>query len=542
MRPVRMLLPLILIIVSNYAYSQCVPVPVLCDANDDQVVDQSDIDGLILAKGTAVDPGDTRDPDMDGIVSTLDARECVSHCDSGTCEVPKLLTLPAPTGQVNLTPAFLPQVGYQAEDFILADIARSYTANTPLPTDGKLVVTEEAETVAGDFNTRVVVIRPIDPADFNGTVVLEWLNVTAGSDTNPNWLMGHNELIRSGSVWVGVSAQAVGVNGLLNHSNLEIATRFASLVHPSDSYSYDMFSRAGMLAGEPNSSLLGGLTADVLIAVGESQSAMRLVTYIDAVHPLKNVFDGFFVHSRFGPGTAISQAPLPSVPFPHPAPIRDDLSVPVIVVQAEGDVIGSNLESRQPGPAPLIREWEMAGTSHADSYTLLGASDPGDGSGTETMFNLMRTPNNPFNCINGFNAGPHWLIVQAAHRALDTWIRTSVAPTVTPPLTVASTSPLVLARDDDGNVLGGVRSPQLDAPLATLDSVNAAPPGGFPFCRFFGRTIPFTSQRITELYPTNADFTQAWSDAVDDAVADGVLLFEDGVDLKAAANAWQYPN
>lgn len=31
------------------------------------------------------------------------------------------------------------------------------------------------------FTTRVVVRRPLDPARFNGTVWIEWLNVTSGS-------------------------------------------------------------------------------------------------------------------------------------------------------------------------------------------------------------------------------------------------------------------------------------------------------------------------------------------------------------------------
>ena len=35
-----------------------------------------------------------------------------------------------------------------------------------------------------------------------------------------------------------------------------------------------------------------------------------MVTYIDAVHPLVHVYDGFLVHSRGAGGAALSQAPL----------------------------------------------------------------------------------------------------------------------------------------------------------------------------------------------------------------------------------------
>ena len=77
--------------------------------------------------------------------------------------------------------------------------------------------------------------------------------------------------------------------------------------------------------------MLGGITAERVLAAGESQSAFRMVTYLAAVHPIEPVYDGFLVHSRFGSGAAISQAPLADHPFPAPAPIRDDLDVPVMV-------------------------------------------------------------------------------------------------------------------------------------------------------------------------------------------------------------------
>ena len=64
------------------------------------------------------------------------------------------------------------------------------------------------------YTTRAVVMRPIDPHRFNGTVVVEWLNVSGGADAGPDWILAHNELIREGFAWVGVSAQKVGVDAL----------------------------------------------------------------------------------------------------------------------------------------------------------------------------------------------------------------------------------------------------------------------------------------------------------------------------------------
>ncbi|MEZ5501403.1 MAG: alpha/beta hydrolase domain-containing protein [Halioglobus sp.] len=433
-------------------------------------------------------------------------------------------------------------VGYQRKEFFLTGTANSYTPALPLPDDGKLVVTPDPDTLDGSYKTRLVVIRPVDPARFNGTVIVEWLNVTAGADVPPDWIMAHNEFIRSGYAWVGVSAQAVGVNALKTGSTT--AVRYASLLHPGDSYSYSIFSHAGIRAGESASKLLGGLTADRVIAAGESQSASRMVTYIDAIQPLDHVFDGFFVHSRSGSGSSISQAPLTAYSFPAPAPILDDLDVPVMLVQAEGDVINSNLAARQPDTS-MFRAWEMAGTSHADAYTLEGLNDPGDGSAAITMFGYMRNPPNPFSCTSPINAGGHHWIVQAAFHALDTWVRTlqdpllaDLAPPQGTPLEIISDTPVVLARDLQGNALGGVRSPHVDAPVATLDSENS----GVFFCRLFGRTTPLTADQIVNLYPTKTDFITQWSDAIDVGVANGFLLPADVAELNAAANAWNFPN
>jgi len=437
-----------------------------------------------------------------------------------------------------------PYPGYQMKEYFLSGVAQSYTPTLPLPDDGKLHVTADPAVVSGiygNYKTRLVVLRPVDPAKFNGTVIVEWLNVTAGADSPPDWIMAHNEFIREGYAWIGVSAQAVGVNALKSGA---AAARYASLVHPGDSYSYDIFSHAGRHAKEPGALILGGLTAERIIAAGESQSASRMVTYINAIQPMDQVYGGFFVHSRSGSGAAIKQSPLPAYPYPSPAPIRDDLDVPVMVVQAEGDVISSNLAARQ-ADTPLFRAWELAGASHADAYTIAGLGDLGDGSIATAMFGYMRAPINPFACDSPINAGPHHWIVQAAFHGLDTWVRTlqdpnvaDVAPPVGAPLAVLSSSPVVLERDAQGNALGGVRSPHVDVPVATLDSVN----GGIFFCRLFGRTIPLSSDQILALYPTKQDFLDQWVDAINDGIANGFLRPADAAELTAAAEAWNFPN
>ncbi len=255
------------------------------------------------------------------------------------------------------------------------------------------------------------------------------------------------------------------------------------------------------------------------------------------MQPIAHAYDGFLVHSRFDNGSALTQAPLPAVVPPSPLQIRNDLDVPVMVVESETDVIRSNLGARQPDTSKF-REWEIPGTAHADAYSIsVGFIDVGDGQGAVKMFADMRKPLNA-GCASPVNAGPHHWILDTAFHDLDAWVRTGVAPPVGAPLQVVSTSPVVLARDAQGNALGGVRTPQVDTPVATLTGINS----GSGFCTLFGSTTPLTTTQLTALYPTHADFVAKWSSALSDAVAKGFILSADEPELLAAAQSSTVPN
>jgi hypothetical protein len=424
-------------------------------------------------------------------------------------------------------------VGYQRNEYFLDSKADAFRPVNPLTADGRWSVEVDPDNTDVPFKTRLMVVRPNDPAKFNGTAIVEWMNVTAGADIPIDWVSAHNEFVRQGYMWIGVSAQAVGVNNLKSCCG----SRYATLNHPGDSFSYDIFSQAGRLA-KFDRDLTGGLAPQRVIAAGQSQSASRLVTYINAVQPTARVYDGFMVHGRGASASSLSQSPLPSVPAPAVTAIRSDRLVPVFVIQAEDDVIRANLATRQRDTGSL-RYWEVAGTAHSDAYvTNVGFSDNGDGTGATRMFALMRTPNPPLpGCAAATNAGGfHW-VLQAAFRHLDTWIRTKTLPPIGPRLEVESTSPTVLARDAVGNALGGVRSPQVDAPVARVDGLNS----GSGFCRLFGSTTPLTTEQLQSLYESKEDFVSQWSASLDRLVAGGFLLQPDADELLAAAQSATLP-
>jgi hypothetical protein len=434
----------------------------------------------------------------------------------------------------NLNGFDLGQVGYEQSEFFLSGTAHAYAPSSgPLTTDGKWTVAPSASAL---YETRAVVYRPTDPTRFNGTVIVEWLNVSGGVDADPDWTLTHNELIRDGFAWVGISAQAVGVSALKS----EDPVRYASLLHPGDSFSYDIFSQGGQAVRDSAALMLSGLKPQRLIAAGESQSAARMVTYIDAVHPLVHVYDGFLVHSRAGTGSPLSQAPQSEVDTPNPTMIRNDLDVPVFVFETETDVLFSNTNDRQQN-TDRFRLWEVAGSSHFDYYGLsIGPTDTGNGQGAvldlAAMQNPPRTVPPIFTCNLPINtAGTHW-VLNAAVYWLNRWVAAGTAPPTAPNLNVVSTSPVVFAHDANGNVLGGVRSPQVDAPIATLGGVDNGGTGGLSrFCILFGTTSPFTPSHLAALYPNHGRFVSQWSRAANRAVKAGYLLPADAEELTNSA-------
>lgn len=431
----------------------------------------------------------------------------------------------------------LAEVGYAQTEYFLSGTATAYRNVGTLGLDG---VWEVEPAATADYRTRMIVHRPIDRRDFNGTVIVEWLNVSGGLDAAADWIMAHTELTRSGYAWVGVSAQAIGVEGgtpllpgltLLPLKEVD-PVRYASLDHPGDSFSFDIFAQAAQALRRPGDiDPLGGLRPQAVIAAGESQSAFRLSTYINGIHPRDDIFDGFLVHSRGSLLSApLSESPLPTIPVPGAMRIRTDLNAPVLTFQTETDLTFLGfLPARQPD-SDTFRLWEVAGTAHADTYTTVtGMEDRGDSPAVADLVVTSRPIVFGPVCARPINSGPQHFVLKAAIHALNRWVREGVPPPSAPRIENNGTR---LVRDEHGNVRGGIRTPQVDVPIATLSGEGQL---GEIFCLLFGTTVPFDAAKLATLYPTPAMFRDAFTESTDRAVAEGFLLPADAALLKSWA-------
>lgn len=443
----------------------------------------------------------------------------------------------------------LADVGYVVEEFFVSATASSYAPVSEPTPDGRWDVTPSG---SADFTTRIVVLTPTDPSRFNGTVLVEWLNVSGGIDAPAVWMMAHREIIRAGYAYVAVSAQRVGVEGgdSLLGADMSLKSqhpqRYAPLHHPGDEFSYDIFSQiGGLLKSAEHRALVRDLPVERVIALGESQSAMFLTTYINAVDPLARGYDGFFVHSRFGPA-----APLDGVSIfaeteaPQAVTFRPELRVPLLAVLTETDVFGGVREgyyfARQPDN-PRLRAWEIAGAAHADNYTIQVAFID---SGSAPLEEIAKsyTPTNMLmgqelaHCIN---FGPqHHYVVQAALATLNAWVGTGEAPPSANPLEVRETTGPQPVLDGNGVVRGGVRTPWVDVPVARTSGL-----GGTEsiMSMIFGSGELFDDATLGRLYPGgSAEYLDKFTAALDAAIRSGFVLPADRGEILQLAAA-TYP-
>lgn len=410
------------------------------------------------------------------------------------------------------------------EERVAAGTATSYEA-VELPADGRFQL---AEAATADFRTRILVRRPSAAAAFNGTVVVEWLNVSGGVDGAPGYGLTRNELVRGGYAWVGVSAQLIGVEGGATAVSVSAAeaiagkglrnldpARYGSLHHPGDAFSYDIYTQVAraVRAGEG----LGELRPERVLAAGQSQSAAMLVTYANGVQPSTRQFDGFLVHSRGSAAAPLGEAgegiDVITAFFGTPTTIRDDLDVPVLVLAMETDVAVLGFLTARQEDTERVRIWEVAGAAHADRFVLGPVADSLD-------------------CGGPVNDGPQQYVAPAALRSLDRWVRDGVTPPTAARLETGGTPP-ALQRDDLGIALGGIRTPLVDVPAVALSGQPR--PASSAICFLSGATDPVSPEELARRYGTPEAYLDAYAQATDAVIANGFVLPDDREALLSAA-------
>ncbi len=252
--------------------------------------------------------------------------------------------------------------------------------------------------------------------------------------------------------------------------------------------------------------------------------------------PAIALLGGFLVHSRgSSSGWANTSDRAPTVVF-----TRTDLSAPVLTVNSETETLGPGVPALDYYPVSQadsanFRLWEVPGTSHSDAGLLAASEGAAIGSNTATPASPSAYP---------VNDGEERYVMDTAISQLNRWVREGVPAVHVPWIDVATSPSPHIVRDRYGNAEGGLRTPVLHVPLATLSgygnkSTAGVAPGGLVnnACSLFGTTKPFGTGLLRELYPTHADYVTDVATVVSSEVAAGVLLAPDGRQIVRAAEA-----
>ncbi|HEX4852588.1 MAG TPA: alpha/beta hydrolase domain-containing protein [Arenimonas sp.] len=405
----------------------------------------------------------------------------------------------------------LAELGYAEEEYFVSGTAKSHA--------------DPAQTAP--YTTRILVRRPLDPARFNGTVILDWVNVTAQFENAVDTLEAHELFHRDGYAYVHVSAQAAGLCCVpeLTPQGWD-PVRYATIDHPGDDYAFDLFSQIAQAFKRPPAvDPMAGLRVQRVIAVGQSQSGTRLRDYLIEVQPQARVIDAFLVHAD-GSGEKT-----------YPA----DPAVPVIQLLSEREA-----SPEPPNVTRNYRLWEIAGAAHQDFWIGLHQVQ---GQSLRAVASLQRPASadadlhaqagnygeqpdpGQFICIVEGTQFPLRYAVMSAIHYLDRWLRTGTPPPEGPRYQFDEDG--ALARDADGNALGGIRLPPIEVPVASYRS---------DLCDLGGITIPFDPVTLNLRYPTHADYACRMKAATARSLAEGFLLAPEAEDLlrrvDAARSRW----
>jgi hypothetical protein len=422
------------------------------------------------------------------------------------------------------------------------------------------------------YATRLLVRYPT-AAKFNGTVVVEWLNDTTGGDQDPVWSEIGEESVRQGFAYIGVTAQRYGMKDLAAWD----PARYGTLADSSDAQSYEVFTQAAQAARTQSATLLGGLTPKHIIGMGDSQSAFRVDTYVNAFQPITHAFDGFIAVGRAVVAAPVGNGLTATAPFP--ARIRTNNTAPFIQLNTQGDIVELDAAVARQSDNTDMRTWELPGASHIDGHEasyevetiareeptvpipLCVFGTPIEGTGT------------PLDGVPAVNNTSLFEVEDAAMMAVQKWLVNGVAAPHSPSI---STFPInfglydLVNSNQYGVGNGGIRLGDAEVPTeeysvlnfskpseeslanplsalpeeikaaleaAETGSINNAELRSAGLCMLSGYFTNLSSATLQSLYPTPASYAAKFKAATEKAESAGFITPNDAAAAIANAEA-----
>lgn len=429
------------------------------------------------------------------------------------------------------------EYGYTEREYFFAGTAKTYPPST-LPPAG--------------YRSRMIVWAPADPARFNGVTVVEWAHVSDFGQFELAVTLNFQSpmLMARGYAFVLVSAEEGGVCDRsatgCTPTSLQGADpeRYAALDHPGDAYAFDIFNQALQAIRHPTGTApLGELRTEMLIAEGFQASVDKWFP-VGIPDPERwtspfSVYGALNAYLASGADADAQLADAFLIDGAAPA-IEPVYRVPTLHHLDESAI------RRVPSTdGPLHVTWEVIGAAHTDRWAGNHINIPSSAPAAKFTREEEEARRDRFDdfvpdeaaaqCVPGPRTGsvfPRRFTLNAALVALHDWVATGVpapsAPRAERVGPVPESATMKLARDADGNALGGLRSPIIAVPVATYNGEA---------CVQAGTTVPLPPARLAELYGSHEDYVRQLRAATDAAVAARFLLCEDAGTILRKASA-----
>lgn len=419
-------------------------------------------------------------------------------------------TIPGVRGSLDLA-----SYGYVEEEFFVLGHANVYQY------DAQLRI--EVRTPDVPYTSRILVRRPLNKHKFSGNVQVEFNHPQYGFSSIHSFAGAR--LMRNGDASVSIttrrsSGPSMAISAIEVLKQLFDPQRYAPINFPEDGLNWDIILQVGrLLKSDAPQNPLAGYGVEKLYASGWSGGG-ALVQFIhnefNALAQLPSgapIFDAYLVGEPSGYPPIYGGAPS----LPSNDPRRR------VVIASSMPKIELHTRSTPSAPADSddrnnrYRKFEVAGLNHSPTPLTDGT----------TGYQLCKTGYPyPLSCDRSTCTTPNYDIQMGDYVALtwyylDVWSRNGVAPPHAPVLMAGT--------DEYGNMLGGIRSPYLDVPVATYYA--ATDPG----CPGFGSRVPFGEDLLRDLYSNHGAYVSEFIQRTDDLLQEGWLLPEDAQRIRLEA-------
>ncbi len=433
----------------------------------------------------------------------------------------------------------LASAGYVEEEWLLQGTAGTWVAGEP----GR----PRRDRDGIPYATRVLVRRPAEAARASGVVQLEPLH--PHRDGGLTWRAAADHVLRSGDTWVGVTAYAHQADALRDRI---APTRYAALSIPEPGLEWDIVADVAELLKRGE---VPGVVTRRTILSGWSATGTFVRVFLGEGFAVREqpIVDGAIIFISSGGAGDAGYPPLSpasdAIAVDDPRRTVGGSGIPVFEVlsETESETHEHQVRDDSDDPGDRYRLYMVAGTGHIEPWN-------GEVLTNTTMLADLGLGSPEIEVLEQRTDARLDLVARAALQRMSDWIDGTPPPRFG---RFGYTGPQVdlsreLARDADGNVLGGVRTPWVEAPLAayrphgtaapTAVAVDDGTPVGDPrIAALLTATMaPFAAERIHASFASEAAYRSAFDAATDALLDAGLLLPADAAELRAsAADRWR---